>query len=350
MAKFFCEILTESLKFYEKKTEEIPGALKTPQEDINIELLKCLHKCEKSSNFWQNFNLGHFEPGQTKKIDKLSEELKKAVLDQKSDDEDDDDDFEPIETLDAPVKCDVAYLRDFIETLSEDKPYTEKLANFAALPNIVKHQIKHEHPKVGAELLNLLVYWENDFDSTEMEMLRKRSLCNTLSSKMEGNVQILSSLFPKEPTRVPQQILIIDVLSTAASEANLANLQILCKAAFENMLQIDFFETRDVPVRVPSILFFHRLLSTMPVQMIRSDMVNSYLKALSYMTKVDKATEQAVAYSMHNLMDRFRDIQFSNDEAKNDDLSAGLTEMRSWMWNLQDQGLTSGLQNMTDTG
>ena len=73
------------------------------------------------------------------------------------------------------------------------------------------------------------MYKENDFDSTEMEMLRKRSLCNVLSSKMEGNVEYLCSLFPKESIRVPQQSLIVDVLSTAASEASLANLQILSK-------------------------------------------------------------------------------------------------------------------------
>ena len=54
----------------------------------------------------------------------------------------------------------------------------------------------------------MLVRWENDFESTEMDMLRKRSLCNVLSSKMEGNVQHLCSMFPKESTRVPQQILI----------------------------------------------------------------------------------------------------------------------------------------------
>ena len=75
----------------------------------------------------------------------------------------------------------------------------------------------------------MLVRWENDFDSTEMEMLRKRSLCNVLSSKMEGNVEFLCSMFPNESTRVPQQSLIVDVLSTAASEASLANLQILAK-------------------------------------------------------------------------------------------------------------------------
>ena len=96
--------------------------------------------------------------------------------------------------------------------------------------------------QVGFELMNMLVRWENDFDSTEMDMLRKRSLCNVLSSKMEGNVEFLCSMFPKESTRVPQQSLIVDVLSTAASEASLANLQILAKGltiffTFHNFLK-----------------------------------------------------------------------------------------------------------------
>ena len=64
-------------------------------------------------------------------------------------DDDDDDDLEPIESLEAPIKCNVAYVRDFVETLSEDKPYEERLATFSALPNVVKHQIKHEHPQVS---------------------------------------------------------------------------------------------------------------------------------------------------------------------------------------------------------
>ena len=70
------------------------------------------------------------------------------------------------------------------------------------------------------------------------------------------------------------------------------------------MLQIDLFETREVPLRIPVILFFHRLLSTMPTQMIRSEMVENYIKALTYMTKVDKATEQTISYSLHNLVDK----------------------------------------------
>ena len=109
--------------------------------------------------------------------------------------------------------------------------------------------------QVGFELMNMLVRWENDFDSTEMEMLRKRSLCNVLSSKMEGNVEFLCSMFPKESTRVPQQSLIVDVLSTAASEASLANLQILAKGLtiFFQFSQLNLFQ------KVPFVPFYQRI-------------------------------------------------------------------------------------------
>jgi len=335
LAKFFCEILTESLKLYEKRNEEIPQTLRQPEDEINQQLLKSVPNCKKSKHFWQNFKLEKLNLKvilAAKDISKFK--VEKEVIEE-NDDDDDDDDLEAIETLEPPIKCSVPYIRDFIETLSEDKPYEERLAIFSSLPTVVKHQIKHEHPQIGLGLINMLVRWENDFESTEMDMLRKRSLCNVLSSKMEGNVQHLCSIFPKESTRVPQQFLIVDVLTRAASESNLADLQILSKAAFDHMLQIDLFETREVPLRIPVILFFHRLLSTMPSQMIRSEMVENYIKALTYMTKVDKATEQTISYSLHNLVDKLRDVQFANEESKNNDLSQRLAEMRSWMANLQ---------------
>ena len=349
LAKFFCEILTESLKLYEKRTPEIPKALKQPDEEINTQLLRSMHACERADNFWHSFELGSL-PQTTTNTTEIEEKVGQVALGNDVIDEDDDDDLEPIESLEAPVQSTVAYLRDFIETLSEETTYDEKLANFSALPIVVKHQITHEHPQVGMDLLNLLVKWENDFDCVQMEVLRKRSLCNTLLSKMDGNVQHLCSMLPQDSTRVPQQILILDVLSTTASEASLSNLQILAQASFNIMLQVDLFETRDVPVRVPAIIFFHRLLSTLPIQMVRSEMINNYLKALSYMTNVDKATEQTISYSLHNLMDRMRHVQFANeDETKSPNLSAGLAEMRAWMWNLQEKSISSSIHNMSDS-
>ena len=57
LAKFFCEILTESLKLYEKRSEEIPKTLCQPEDEINQQLLKSVPKCKKSEHFWQNFKL-----------------------------------------------------------------------------------------------------------------------------------------------------------------------------------------------------------------------------------------------------------------------------------------------------
>ena len=57
LAKFFCEIITESLKLYEKRSEGIPKTLCQPEEDINQQLLKCVHTCKRSQHFWQNFQI-----------------------------------------------------------------------------------------------------------------------------------------------------------------------------------------------------------------------------------------------------------------------------------------------------
>lgn len=335
LAKFFCELLTESLKVYEKRSEEIPTSLIWPQEEINQQLLQSVHNCPAAQHFCQNFKIGSKKPDQEKPVEK---DLKSV-----QDDDDDDSDFEPIETLEAPLKTNVAYIRDFIETLSEDKPYEERLAIFNALPNVVKHQIKHEHPQVGGELLRLLVRWENDFDCAQMDIQRKESLCHALLSKMDGNAQIMCQLFLKDEIRVPQQLLIIDVLSKVASEASLANLEILSRAAFGHLLQEDIFERCQVSVKIPAILFFHRLLSTMPIPMIRSEMMSAYFKALLNLKSVDVATQQTISYSLHHLVDRLRGIQLHAETSPNDEknLSSMLIDMRAWMWKIQHTHLTS---------
>jgi hypothetical protein len=139
---------------------------------------------------------------------------------------------------------------------------------------------------------------------------------------------------------VPQQLLILEVLSKVASQANLTELRALAKIAFHDMLQPGLFESREVPVRVPLILFYHRLLCTLPTQMIQSEMVVAYLNSLTSMTNVDKALEQTISFSLHHLVDRLRDIQLSqNDESQSEDLSSKMSDLRSWLWNLQDNPL-----------
>lgn len=132
---------------------------------------------------------------------------------------------------------------------------------------------------------------------------------------MDGNAQFLCSLFPKESTRVPQQLLILEVLSKVTSQASLVNLQILVKSAFQDMLNPDLFQSREVPVRIPLILFYHRLLCTLPTQMVRSEMVTAYLNSLTNLTNVDKSLEQTISYSLHHLVDRLRDVQLQSDES-----------------------------------
>ena len=354
LAKFFCEVITESLKCHEKRSEGIPQAIYQPDHEINQDLLRCLHNCKISSVFWTNFHLDEFQMESTiasvGKMKIVRDDTMNLKAKDDDDDDDDDDDLEPIETLDAPVKCEIAYVRDFIEKFHEQKTFDEVNSTLCHLPNIVKFQLQHEHPQLSIDLVKMLVFWENDFDCPELEQMRKASLCNSLSAKIDVNAELLCSLFPQESTRVPQQLLILEVFSRVASQASLSDLQVLTKHAFKGLLQNhpDLFQSREVPVRIPLILFYHRLLSTMPTQMVTCDMVTSYLNSLTAMKDVDKALESTISYSLHHLVDRLRDVQLqTSDEAQKENLSSKLTDLRSWMWQLQHNPL-GNVQNLSD--
>jgi len=337
LAKYFCEIVTETLKAYDKKESSssvLPMTLVKPEEEVNRQMLQRVRcQCHNALAFWSMF-------GKEKETDvvtkvKVKEDKGTNVLD---DDDDDDDDLDPIETLDAPTKCQIAYIRDFVDVLNEDKPYEEKLDLFQSLPNVVLHQLKLEHPQVGKDLLDLLVHWTNDFDCPLIEKCRKSSLCNALLSRMDGNVQHLCASLVQKSTSVPVQALILDVLSNVANQASLSDLQTLSRAAFD-ILHLDLFRSPQVPIRIPLILFYHRLLSIMPLGMIHAEMLNAYLKALTSLGddvgNIDKSTEQTIAYSLHHLMPKLRDVQLASQESDKERISQGLNSMRSWLWQLQ---------------
>ena len=336
LAKYFCEIVTETLKAYDKKESSsvLPMTLVKPEEEVNSQMLQRVRcQCHNALAFWSMF--GKEEETDVVTKVKVKEDKDTNVLD---DDDDDDDDLDPIETLDAPTKCQIAYIRDFVDVLNEDKPYEEKLDLFQSLPNVVLHQLKLEHPQVGKDLLDLLVHWTNDFDCPLIEKCRKSSLCNALLSRMDGNVQHLCASLVQKSTSVPVQALILDVLSNVANQASLSDLQTLSRAAFD-ILHLDLFRSPQVPIRIPLILFYHRLLSIMPLGMIHAEMLNAYLKALTSLGddvgNIDKSTEQTIAYSLHHLMPKLRDVQLASQESDKERISQGLNSMRSWLWQLQ---------------
>jgi len=61
----------------------------------------------------------------------------------------------------------------------------------------------------------------------------------------------------------------------------------------------DWIQRQDAIIKIPMILFFQCLLCTLPHEMIREEMVTSYLSAL---TNLDAAMCQTVEYAMYNLM------------------------------------------------
>ena len=77
-------------------------------------------------------------------------------------------------------------------------------------------------------------------------------------------------------------------------------------------------------------------------------MVVAYLNSLTSMTNVDKALEQTISFSLHHLVDRLRDIQLlQNDQTQSEDLSSKMSNLRSWLWNLQDNPL-GNIKNVSD--
>ena len=341
LAKYFCEVVTEFLRFYEGRAEDgaVPANVLDPVDPICKDMLaKTYHGgCDESKHFWSNFYLECPESLKSsfdeKKIEKVNSEPLKSR--QESDDEDDDDDdLEPIESLNAMQKSNVAYIRDFIEDLGEFKTYDEIHSAFSSLPNVIKYQLGREHPQVGQDLINILVRWDNEYDSPEIDQFRKRSLCGSLMAKMDGNAQHMCSLFMSESTRVPQQIMLLEVMTTVMPDVSLKDLETLSKSAFSLMLDQDvgLIRKQEVPVRIPTILFFHRLLTTLPVEMVREKQLTSYLKALADLGEtgaIDSGTQQTVAYSLHHLVDRLRDVHFLAEPS--DDLHNSLANVRNWI-------------------
>ena len=74
--------------------------------------------------------------------------------------------------------------------------------------------------------------------------------------------------------------------------------------------------------------------------MVRSEMVTAYLNSLTNLTNVDKSLEQTISYSLHHLVDRLRDVQLQSDESESKDLSSKLSDLRAWLWQLQDNALS----------
>ena len=123
----------------------------------------------------------------------------------------------------------------------------------------------------------------------------------------------------------------LEAMSSAMSDVSLKDVETLSNSAFSLMLErdVNMIQRQETPVRVPMILFFHKLLATMPVEMVREKHLSAYLKALSCIEEVDSGTQQTVSYSLHQLVDRLRNVHFLKEAS--DDLQDNLSNLRNWL-------------------
>jgi hypothetical protein len=52
LAKFLCELITETMKVAEKRIENVPEHLKCPDDELCREILGSFHLCKTTSKFW----------------------------------------------------------------------------------------------------------------------------------------------------------------------------------------------------------------------------------------------------------------------------------------------------------
>jgi len=52
LAKFLCELITETMKLYEKRIGNVPDHVVRPSDNLCREVLGSFHKCKVTSRFW----------------------------------------------------------------------------------------------------------------------------------------------------------------------------------------------------------------------------------------------------------------------------------------------------------
>ena len=329
LAKFFFQLLTETMKHYENPGEEICDELAHPEDEMCRLVLDSFHLCDKSEHFW------HRPPPveQLRRMDLGTEEIKLAdtrgknhVVSDDEDDDDDDSDLESIDTLAADHESRIKFLRNFLELFPEMEKYDDVASALEVLSPIIRHQLGLEHPDIGKELLDCVFFYENEFSSTKIETSRKECLGNVLKTHLDGNIQHFVQYFHRDKLQPWRKNLVLEVVYSAARDAPLAELQAIARCVFRQLLlEEGTLNAQDSIVRVPFLLFLGRVLCLLPEPMIEEEMVLKYLSALSSLRDVDGATEQTVKYSLNNVMSAIGHLQFSPS------VRDGLRDTREWL-------------------
>jgi len=246
------------------------------------------------------------------------------------DSDDDDDGPEMIETLEAPEDAKVIYVRDFLDVLKEEKDRAGVESAFSALPMVARRQLALDHPALGAELVDVLFDWENEFDDPALDQHRRASLAASLVARPDPLVQHLCNAFSRDGLQPYRKNLVLQALADARDELPLAGRLLVARHAFSSLLPSPAaIRCQDVTVRVPMILFFAQTLCSLPPESISGGMVAGYLEALADMgSGVDAGTEQTARYALSKVMAAVGDSPRLGHDA---DVRTGAGHVRDWM-------------------
>ena len=332
LAKFFFQLLTETIRHFENPKEKVSDELSFPQDEICRLVLDSFHSCDKSEHFW-------YKPPPLQELRRMNINKEGSKMDETSgknhvnDDEDDDDDsdLEPIDDLEAEKQSKIKFLRNFLELFPEMDKYDDVSSALVVLPNIIRHQLALEHPEIGKELLDSVFFYENEFNSTKIEVSRKECLGDVLKTHLDGNIQHFMQYFHSDKLQPWRKNLVLEVVYDTAKTASLVELQTIARCVFRQLLREGrTLNDQDSIVRVPFLLFLGRVLCLLPEAMVEEEMVVKYLSALTNLRDVDGATEQTVKYSLNNVMNAIGHLQFTPS------VRDGLRDTKEWLAAIDD--------------
>ena len=325
LAKYFSELITETLNHYGKKDHPIPDQIASPDDPLCRELLHCFHRCETSTGFWYQASLNE-------KMTYLH--LKSESIENKEkddfDSDDDDSDLEPIESLEPPAEKKIKYIRQFLEQAPETKEHKELVKMFSGISDVIRHQLALDHADVGRQLLSYTFLWENEFDDPKLDDLRKMAMITVLETKLEGNVEHVCQLFHGDHVQPYRKNLLLDVLSKSSKSLSLKDLQFLSVCVFSRLLiSDDTIAKQDVTVQIPFIMFLSRTICHLPEELVTENMMVSFMRGLSSLKNVDGATEQTICFALNNVMSVVGHKQFSVDA------NVTMRKTRDWLLAIQ---------------
>jgi len=336
LAHYLSEIFTETLKKdiignNIEKSEDRRRELASPTEELCQELSKCLQGCcEQTQQFWLK-PLAFTDQQNSSAVVRNSQQYSDPKTPTKEiDSDDDDDDLEPIETMAPPEEAKVIYVRDFLETLREEKEHASVKAAFQILPAVAQRQLAMDHPKVGEELLEVVFNWENVFEDPTLDQLRKSSMTAALVARPEPLGAYLCQMFDDNCIQPYRKNLLLDVLSNARDKLPLSGRLVIAQASFSLLMRNESsIRDQDIIVWVPMILYFAQTLCCLPPESVTSPMVAKYLGALAELGPgVDAAIEQTVQYALTKVMDALGE---SPRLGQDEDVRASAGRVRDWM-------------------